>query len=568
MLSAHCVFRHIDSNEVHLQTVAIEASRKRKRSPFEDKDQNTGISTTIARSTMTSFKRSLLELAADKTAGFSALIDAGALCTGSTNLQVADTLLSTIDSDAFKGVIFFDTSTARWVVKEFSGESHLLVDSPIPEEDCFVYFDESNCRGADRKLPENAKALLTVGLKMGKDKLVQAAARMRGFGHGQSVTIVATQDVTQQIISLSGLHDSSLIATKHVLKWVLYNTIAATKDGMPEWMFQAMYYSYTNNDSDHVRIEEKTGLMDYYMLPESKKTLKHVYEAFGALFNSIPDSNPIASVLHQIEDYAARYGDVVVLTSASEHESEKQLEKEAEKEIEREIQLPTKRAAMEGDWDYEAYFKDVSSFPEGSEQLMRVMQDCAPEDQKLDAIPWGSDIYCSGNFMHTVVVGRSAEDKRSMIDYLRAPDALIYIKGSKKVLLLSEREADAILSMYLNCKRNGDQLFKKIKFLHLSDIRSDVSFPIPEGGVEPTTVIPKMTAFLLMLFNGDTDYPEGSPVAGAMNRTLNGRDNHGQQRVVDNLTNRQAAALRLPFHRGKGRHITRSDLETACVEVL
>jgi hypothetical protein len=45
--------------------------------------------------------------------------------------------------------------------------------SPIKEKDAFIYFDESHCRGSDMKLKSNAVALLTLGRKMCKDKLMQ-----------------------------------------------------------------------------------------------------------------------------------------------------------------------------------------------------------------------------------------------------------------------------------------------------------------------------------------------------------------------------------------------------------
>jgi hypothetical protein len=57
-------------------------------------------------------------------------------------------------------------------------------NSPIKENEAFVLFDENRCRGADMMLNQDAKALLTLGPKMCKDKLMQAAGRLRMLDKG------------------------------------------------------------------------------------------------------------------------------------------------------------------------------------------------------------------------------------------------------------------------------------------------------------------------------------------------------------------------------------------------
>ena len=44
---------------------------------------------------------------------------------------------------------------------------------------CFTYFDEPRSRGADLKLGRKARAAVTIGPGMKKEKLMQAIGRMR-----------------------------------------------------------------------------------------------------------------------------------------------------------------------------------------------------------------------------------------------------------------------------------------------------------------------------------------------------------------------------------------------------
>jgi hypothetical protein len=91
-----------------------------------------------------------------------------------------------------------------------------LQQSPIKPRDAFVYFDDSRCRGADLKLSPSAVALITVGVKMCKDKLMQAAGRMRALGKGQRVQLLGGEDIAERIRSASGLEAGSPIRSRRV----------------------------------------------------------------------------------------------------------------------------------------------------------------------------------------------------------------------------------------------------------------------------------------------------------------------------------------------------------------
>jgi hypothetical protein len=97
--------------------------------------------------------------------------------------------------------------------------------SPIKPRDAFVYFDDSRCRGADLKLSPGAVALLTVGVKMCKDKLMQAAGRMRALGKGQKVQLLGGEDIAERVRVASGLAAEESILAKCVWREPVCGTL-------------------------------------------------------------------------------------------------------------------------------------------------------------------------------------------------------------------------------------------------------------------------------------------------------------------------------------------------------
>ena len=86
----------------------------------------------------------------------------------------------------------------------------------------FAYLDDIHTRGTDIKLPFNAHAILTIGIGMEKDKLMQAAMRLRQLAQKQSVSLWGTQAVTL-VITRGHLIDTE-INSEQVIKYVTQNT--------------------------------------------------------------------------------------------------------------------------------------------------------------------------------------------------------------------------------------------------------------------------------------------------------------------------------------------------------
>lgn len=137
-----------------------------------------------------------------------------------------------------EGVVFFQAAEtigvrslskaqAGWYVMDMHGGVMPKDRCPIAEADAFVLFDEAHCRGSDMKLRPDACSVLTLGPHMGREKLVQAAARMRQLEKQQSVILLATEEACQSIRETCELACTTEIQPKHVIEWVLCNTAEA-----------------------------------------------------------------------------------------------------------------------------------------------------------------------------------------------------------------------------------------------------------------------------------------------------------------------------------------------------
>ena len=130
-----------------------------------------------------------------------ALIDCGALLAGRNLHSFSRDVLSILQHrDEFDGVLFFESDELNdWVILEKSGRVLPKGISPVTEQRSFAIFDEPRCRGTDLKLRKDAVALLTLAPNVCKDKLMQAAGRLRKLGQNQKLAIVSGSDVFTQL---------------------------------------------------------------------------------------------------------------------------------------------------------------------------------------------------------------------------------------------------------------------------------------------------------------------------------------------------------------------------------
>lgn len=425
---------------------------------------------------------------------YDALIDAGATMAGLSNHDVAIMVLRRIVDTQnaklqFKGVVYFDQDLDSWYVLSRDSREWPLGSSPIRESEAFVFFDESRCRGADMKLRSDAKALLTIGPDMGKDKLMQAVGRMRGLiaGGQQRVTFAIPEELVTKILDASGETTGTVSATANdqasqlgflsqlqtitvhrLLEWVLLNSVHAVARGLPQWAAQGSHF-FTTSDPVTRRVDETLTLKDLYseaLHEESVSAIavKNQERSVSRMRTILQahhrddidlDEQGIAAqraILQRVEQYGR---DVHFTISNFDEECERELECEREVECEVEKQLPEKVPCIPELWDFSAVLtalrpRDLAGAQVMalSEELVRCM-DNADAAFSMGDINWAScGIFVTRNFMRTV-------KGMNLSQYLRLVDAVLCFHrcdetGSKVVhscLLLSELEADYVLEI-------------------------------------------------------------------------------------------------------------------------
>ena len=543
--------------------------------------------------------RAVLECAQER--GCIALIDAGAMMVGASNLEVADCVLETMSlrpagSLKVKAVLYFNTDLGAgcWEIKDTTRRVWPRYASPIHESECFVLFDESRCIGSDVKMPHSAQCMLTIGTKACKDKVMQAAGRARMLGRGQSLLLLGMSDVTDKIRIANLLTSSMKVETKHVLEWIVENTIAGIKEGLLLWADQGARYCVAHGEDGGDGDSLGVGGWQY-ALEEEELSLQDMYGA--ALADEVPvivqrncaetqlkrrKGDPLTKDVQSIFDRIGEHceelgGDYTVRKTNTSGERERELAVEVLQIKQLERQFDKREAVAETDW----IFGTVPTHSLAT--ILRSMNATTLVDSitthvdssfGLQHIPWPATIFCSTNYTKTVI----ENGKSGLQDHLRPVGTFLYFPREKTAVLLSEREADGVLRSL----QNSEQTATNLRFMHIaycsgkgasaspldtqppSALTTPSCTPSPSPPSSPSSKrppqLPKSINFddtlvdptivaSLQLFNGDTMYAPETKTA--LQELLSTSD-------------AKMAALRLPDIRGVQFMLSRSDLEDVC----
>lgn len=192
-----------------------------------------------------------------------ALIDAGATMAGMNNCEVTESFLKILNecdhTSLKRGVVYFDNNSAQWKIVSRDGRHWPKDSSPIHESEAFVFFDESHCRGADMQLDDKATALLTVGPQMTKDKLMQAAGRMRKLGKDQSLQFAIPSELIRKICT----DDATELNMCRLLVWIISNTVNLVGSSLVDWGTQGVHFGSSKSEDARV-VDEILDLESMY----------------------------------------------------------------------------------------------------------------------------------------------------------------------------------------------------------------------------------------------------------------------------------------------------------------
>ncbi|KAL8627825.1 hypothetical protein Q9189_006473 [Teloschistes chrysophthalmus] len=169
------------------------------------------------------------------------LIDVGAQILDLSNDQVvAKWLVHVPDAE---GGIYFDVDDRPMVLTKGGKTEPLATSSYLNRMDrCVVYLDDVHTRGTDLKMPRTARAAVTLGPRLAKDRLVQACMRLRQLGHGQSLMFIAPPEVHEDIIKITQPQQSANITGLHVIEWALKQSCLQIARNQPLRVMQGLSY--------------------------------------------------------------------------------------------------------------------------------------------------------------------------------------------------------------------------------------------------------------------------------------------------------------------------------------
>uniref|UniRef100_K3W594 Uncharacterized protein n=1 Tax=Globisporangium ultimum (strain ATCC 200006 / CBS 805.95 / DAOM BR144) TaxID=431595 RepID=K3W594_GLOUD len=202
-----------------------------------------------------------------------ALIDTGALLAGVLNNDAAVYMLELPDF-AFAGVTYYDTHKQFdcWVVSDAVSKLVTpLSNLTILERETFVIFNDARSCGSDMKLDPNAVAVLTLGLKLMKDKFTLGTGQMRQLGCCQALWLVSLGKVAQKSEAIPGLL---------------------------EWAARGLHFSKTQEDLEAELVEENWSLGSLYLsgrYPEAM--MKIVWSKAHQLFGHDEELNELVSAI-------------------------------------------------------------------------------------------------------------------------------------------------------------------------------------------------------------------------------------------------------------------------------
>uniref|UniRef100_A0A0G4I9W3 ubiquitinyl hydrolase 1 n=1 Tax=Chromera velia CCMP2878 TaxID=1169474 RepID=A0A0G4I9W3_9ALVE len=413
-----------------------------------------------------------------------ALIDAGGLMAGMSNQLVAEHLsgmiekkqqqrggsMTSVSPIPLRGVLFFSSSTNGWMVRHFENryvcERH---QSDLEDRECFAFFDHERCRGADLKLHPRARAVMTLGLRMRKEDVMQAAMRMRQLEWGQSIVLVAPPNVFSQIENLTQRERGGVSVDMKgaVLQWAFVNSVQAVARGLEEWGSQGGYFATTALMSwaENEGCEQPQGMQGGRVLGEQMDVERWYGERNGETSRAVRALRKLNWLRHRsvtegrevektlcvtIGSRLAKFGrEFMVRGAAGEDQVERELEEELEEEVEEEREVERAEGRKVEDWDYSrALTAKATSDLEHNVALqpLRDFVQTAFAETDVHGLPLAhAQLFVTEGFAETVEKQRS--ETEGLEAYLQQVEHALVLPAATppQLLLLSCREASGIM---------------------------------------------------------------------------------------------------------------------------
>ncbi|RAQ98973.1 hypothetical protein DDE82_008722 [Stemphylium lycopersici] len=403
------------------------------------------------------------------------LLDCGASILEQNNRQVAETWLKMRDSD-IEAVVYFEDEELS--VLDRNSRIELFQTSPYAKMlgSCIIYLDEAHTRGTDLKLPRHYRAALTLGSQLSKDRLTQAAMRMRKLGHGQAITFVVPEEIGTKIYELTGKQSGTAIEVPDVLAWAIGETWTDLKKSLPLWAVQGERFErhkHLLSGADTTK-DAATGFLENEAVDLETRYKPRIQDTEGfAQLSKWDLSNPrVGKIVSRCRDFEAMGFGSAALSEEQERELAPEIEEE--RQIERPPRLKAHPQSVHADLKRlvtTGEFSANSTAWEPAFQTLRTTS--AGRLIKLNGFPDG--LLATVDFTYTVQVPPGSNRDSFISDsYQRPVQFILSVPDPRRqntirnLIIISPHEANELAPLL----RQHQQVT-----LHLFAPRANASFP-------------------------------------------------------------------------------------------
>ncbi|KAJ7483146.1 hypothetical protein FB451DRAFT_1555198 [Mycena latifolia] len=387
--------------------------------------------------------RGLLQRVVEQKPCVMVLLDVGAQVLELQNEEVAREWLKLDSRPHVEAAVFFDPSSDEIRVISRDGRIQPLASSLYKTQlqKTLVYLDEVHTRGTDFKFPAGSRAVVTLGPKLTKDKLVQGCMRMRRLGKDHSVLFFASAEIWSKIKTATKAQN---LNSDHVLLWTITETCMQIRDNGSLWANQGLNFDARRTALDEYPERPYRSVVNALQERESR-TLEELYGEKAKSGNEKQTNN--ASQLEiEIRRKCKEFG-IDPSHSALSEEQERELahEKEDERELER---IPNAKPLNHRNNNELRHFINTGAVNQPNNFIS--LESCLANTSCISLLPEGTifrgqDLRATRDFRDTISL--SPTYSTGSMDYsLRPVQWILSTSRSDFMMIISPFEANKWLS--------------------------------------------------------------------------------------------------------------------------
>ncbi|RYO29176.1 hypothetical protein AA0111_g6158 [Alternaria arborescens] len=404
------------------------------------------------------------------------ILDCGASILEQNNRQVAETWLKLRRND-IEAVLYFEDEELS--VLDRTGKIESFQTSPYAKmlDSCVVYLDESHTRGTDiAGLPRHYRAALTLGSQLTKDRLTQAAMRLRKLGNGQSVCFVIPEEIRTKIYERTDKPTGTPIEVQDVLAWAIGETWSDLKKSLPLWAVQGNRFeshkhlllsgASTTRDQAEAFLEDEAASLETRYKPRAHD------DGSAHLGNWDISNKNIVDIVSRCRDFEAMGFSSAALSEEQERELAPEIEEQ--RQVERPPRLKAYVHTVHADLKHLVNTGKVAIGSKAWGPAFRKLNTTSA-GRLIDLSSFSTELLVTADFMHTVQIPPGSTPASFISDsYQRPVQFVLTVPDSgntgviKYAMIISPHEANHLLPLISQSGKTT---------LHIFAPRSNASYP-------------------------------------------------------------------------------------------